>query len=438
MNHRRLDKRSGAILMAICATVTVIAFSSAQAQGAGSTAMAPPSNVVVSPLTPPDPADAIPEELVAEAARVAGLADFNPSDYSGSWYDPETETIMLGATAEAMQQWAGTARRLAADEDIQIVEAEYSSTEGQEVLDRFFAESPLIEKAVMWGLAPDGNTFEIAIIGEPTDADLVELAKLPGEVRVQTGLTEMITTVDALEDTAPLAGGARYGTGYWSGPTGTVIGGRCTGGFPYTEGGTNFILTAGHCYKRTTIYDRMYRLVGPNSNYTPSTQFGTFNGRSTLGSGATGTVKTNGGDHGDLALVNTSSTGTGIGDMIWATYSDRRYVNSRQAPAMNDNVCRFGTTSGALCGLNIGTLNTTVNSDSGPFKQVDIAYLQGQSVCVSGGDSGGPVFRKDGANGAVAIGVISGTAPVPSYGCMLVFTGVEEAIQAWGGGPKLR
>jgi hypothetical protein len=48
------------------------------------------------------------------------------------------------------------------------------------------------------------------------------------------------------------------------------------------------------------------------------------------------------------------------------------------------------------------------------------------------------VYRRLAGSDAVAVGIISATFTLPGYGCQLVFTGVEEAVQAWGGNVKFQ
>lgn len=320
-----------------------------------------------------------------------------------------------------------------------VEHAQLSLAEGQEVLEEFFAESPLRERAVTWGVEPDGSGCKISMIGEPTDAHPAALAELPGAVLVQTGLSQKFQVTDALSDSSPFAGGMRYFMVDFVAPlpNSVVVGGRCTAGFPYVESGTLFILTAGHCWRKGEPYDEMWRGTGPNSSPTMAARIGNFNGRTTMGSGTTGTIQVGGGNHGDLALVNVSSEGKSVGDSIWTSNTAKRYVTSRQAPAGGDSICRSGTTTWQLCGLVITDTNITFNTDKGPVKQGDLAYNLESSTCSSPGESGGPVYKRIGDSNAVAIGIISANAAGPGGGCFLGFNGAEEAVQAWGGDVKL-
>lgn len=64
----------------------------------------------------------------------------------------------------------------------------------------------------------------------------------------------------------------------------------------------------------------------------------------------------------------------------------------------------------------------------------------GPSDCSVIGDSGAPVVLDHAGpeTQATAIGVVFGAAGGGSSNCTQYFTGIEEAMQAWGGGINIR
>lgn len=106
-------------------------------------------------------------------------------------------------------------------------------------------------------------------------------------------------------------------------------------------------------------------------------------------------------------------------------------VVSRQAPQVGTSVCSGGAVTGDQCVWHVLEVNGVFQTSNMIAWPVDFAggYLQ-----VQGGDSGGPVFRYVNGNQVEAVGVLQAHRANAPYPSGIVFTGVEEAMQAWGGG----
>ncbi|HEX4471862.1 MAG TPA: S1 family peptidase [Nocardioides sp.] len=411
-----------------------IAAASAHASDAAPAA-APPGVQVVA-FTPPDP---VPPELISAASQAAGLVEDNPAAYAGSYYDSASGKVILEATGAASQVKSQPAV-LTANPSIVVRTAPWSRADAESKFESLLVTAKLTDRVTSWWVDPAIGGFQVMFIGQPSSADLAAFAGALGPVTVIAGMTDGGKTTDAQNDGTPIAGGSRYFTGF-SGPPPLIatLHERCSAGFGYKIGGTDYMLTAGHCFWRGTQYDELWRVSGPNNNPTPEAAMGDFGDKSTWGHN-TGTVNTGSDNaaHGDLSLVNLSAENKSAGDSIWVSDTDKRNVTSREAPAVGDPVCRAGTTDFQVCGFTINAVNTMhTYADGTTVRAGDLAALAAHSACAQAGDSGGPVYRRVGDTDATAVGIISGTFVVGGFGCDLVFTGAEEAIQAWGGGLNL-
>jgi hypothetical protein len=103
-------------------------------------------------------------------------------------------------------------------------------------------------------------------------------------------------------------------------------------------------------------------------------------------------------------------------------------------------VCINGMISGSDCGLEITQVNIAVSIDGVDLKNVDQAHSDSDADCSVDGDSGGSVVVNHPGveTAAEATGVVSGTKQAFLGGCNQIFTGREEAVQAWGGGLNLQ
>jgi streptogrisin B len=175
------------------------------------------------------------------------------------------------------------------------------------------------------------------------------------------------------------AGSAIYGGGY-----------RCSLGFNVHSGGTNYLLTAGHCGKlvKTWYTNASHRrLIGPTVSYA-------FPGS-------------------DYALVRYANTS--LGHRGGYTLADA---------FVGETVTRTGSTSGTHSGT-VTALNATVRYSGTPGGTV--SGLIQTTVCAEPGDSGGPLY-----DGTKALGLTSGGSGNCTTGGTTFFQPVTEALSAYG------
>ena len=154
-------------------------------------------------------------------------------------------------------------------------------------------------------------------------------------------------------------------------------GSRCTGGFPVTNGGAEFILTAGHCGSNGQgIYDSTGEYIGNFCNDN---------------------------DGHDLGMVCPPG---GVTNQMYISDLNSNYVLNVQGwdwTFPGEYLCQSGGSSardigGPVCNLRVEKFNT----DSGDA--VEARQVDGQ-VAVRSGDSGGPVYSISASGNAIAKGI---------------------------------
>ncbi|MEU3254167.1 S1 family peptidase [Streptomyces sp. NPDC006997] len=175
--------------------------------------------------------------------------------------------------------------------------------------------------------------------------------------------------------------------------------GRCSAGFNVTDGGRDFILTAGHC--------------GP----TGSVWFADSRGRQQVGRTVRGSFP---GD--DFSLVAYADGRAGDGADVVAVGAGRGVrITGLGDPAVGQRVFRSGSTTGLRDGR-VTALDATVNYPEGT-----VSGLIETDVCAEPGDSGGPLFAE-----GIALGVTSGGSGDCAAGGTTFFQPVTEALDALG------
>lgn len=138
--------------------------------------------------------------------------------------------------------------------------------------------------------------------------------------------------------------------------------------------------------------------------------------------------------------MNVSAVGRTAGNRIWwgaLSTTSRITVTSRTAPTVGDATCLNGSTSGSDCGTVVQRTNVSHTYSSGEtLRNSDVAYSSSTADCPISGDSGGSVVvdHPGAETSAEATGIVSGYNNTSGGGCNMWFTGIEEAMQAWGGG----
>ena len=136
----------------------------------------------------------VPGALQPVNAEAAGLVDFWPSEYGGSWYDPVAGQIVLSYTSESSKDLV--AQRMDDADQLTLVPADYSF-EMLEKLSREMAESfPNKDVILQYGAEPHGLGVQFGIARDLSAAELsavsawaegfgvpLELVILPGQGR---------------------------------------------------------------------------------------------------------------------------------------------------------------------------------------------------------------------------------------------------------------
>ncbi|EGX56331.1 secreted protease [Streptomyces zinciresistens K42] len=175
--------------------------------------------------------------------------------------------------------------------------------------------------------------------------------------------------------------------------------GRCSAGFNVTDGTRDFILTAGHCGPRGSVWfadTRGTRQIGRTVQQS-------FPG------GDFSLVQYAGGDAGAGADVVSIGGGKGV------------RITGAADPAVGQRVFRSGSTSGLRDG-EVTALDATVNYPEGT-----VTGLIETNVCAEPGDSGGPMFSE-----GIALGVTSGGSGDCAAGGTTFFQPVTKALAALG------
>lgn len=378
-----------------------------------------------------------------QLAAASELVDFNKADFAGAYVDSKAQLIVVAATdrGQALAEDA-----LGDDPGVTVTRGALSLESASQLgFDLYRGEPTVGEKMWQWAIDPATSALRVGIFKALSEEDRAAIEKfaeansLPIKIYVDETAGRGAKDDARLEDDSPYSGGFRYTKA--NGTTSSAsISGYCSGGFGYQSGGTNYMLTAGHCFERGTSYDEMWNTqsgsccvkkvwAGHRSNTTWNDGDGTV---------AAGSDNAN---HGDLALVNVDAANRNSGDQIWwdgVTSPNKIPVTVRRVPTVGDPICINGVTSGADCGLTVFDTNINhVYSDGDVLRNGDGANSTSEADCSQPGDSGGSiVYNHSGAETqATAEGIVSGHQTF-SIGCAQYFTGIEEAIQAWGGNVK--
>lgn len=391
----------------------------------------------------------MPARFYEAAAGAAGLADWNDDDFADSYYDPTRERVMIVPVTDV---GTSMAKEFVAKfpDLVDIAPGLLSHADlkdaGRKLIDVDpFLSEHAFELAVSHGshgidISIDRLTVDFAYLAatvEPLPFNVTfivnERTPVPGDA-----LDE-----DRREDTSPYSGGMGF-----IGAIGNNPEARCSAGFGYREGSNDFMLTAGHCFARTSNFDRMY-IAAPGTdweNVNTTAELGEYagdyNGRSSWHL-TDGSVQVNGAFHGDVSLVNVSSRSHGSGDRMWdggAHTTNKETVKYAEAPFVGEFLCLSAAAGGSTCGtLKVKGVNVDTQLPS-PFggsywlREHDRARAENFSECSESGDSGGSVYSSA-TGGVAAVGIISGHDDYSQDGgyCIQRFTGTEEAVQAWGG-----
>ena len=136
----------------------------------------------------------VPGALKEVNAEAAGLVDFWPADYGGSWYDPVAGQIVLSYTSDKSKNLVS--QRMKDADEVRLVPADYSFAM-LKALSRQMAESfPIKDVILQSGADPHGLGVQVGLSHALSAAELsavsawaerfgvpVELVVLPGQGR---------------------------------------------------------------------------------------------------------------------------------------------------------------------------------------------------------------------------------------------------------------
>lgn len=310
----------------------------------------------------------------AEPAQLAGTlhARLGPAS-AGSYVDDSGQLVVTvtDATAAKAVTAAGARARV-----VEHSAATLDATTG--VLDRT-AKIP----GTSWGVDPVTN--QVVVSADTT---------VTGDA-----LARLRNVVAGLGDTARLE---QVGGSFRPTITGgdAILGGgvRCSLGFNVKTPGTStaFLLTAGHCGNATSTWST-------SGGQVIASRVGTsFPGN-------------------DYALFRYTSSINRPGSVNLYNGSQRDIARAGD-PVVGQTVGRSGSTTGFHRGKVTG-LNVTVNYVDG----TTVTGMIGTTVCVQGGDSGGPLFADD-----TALGLTSGGSGDCTSGGRSFYQPVTEALRAYG------
>lgn len=395
-------------------------------------------NVTITDTTIPPPH--IPDGLTKIAGEAAALTDWNDTDLSDMYYDPATDRIRIVATTpegnEVAKQFASRYPNQVGIDTGPLSHLQLKDAGRDLVATNEFLSSHARELGVSRG----GRGVDVVVDSLPADPDeLIEAAsKYPFDVTFILDNSKPVDYApfdeDRRHDVSPYAGGLGYIVAI-----GSTFDYQCSGAFGYRETGTDFMLTAGHCYRTGSSDDRMYMLDAGSTWTDPALGVwaGNWNGRSSMNS-SYNSIQVNGAYHGDVALVNLSQRSHAAGDSIWdggPSTTNKSDVYNRFAPFLDLYLCRGGATSGSSCGtLRVTGVNLDIQVAPGQWlREADKAFASNSDECSFAGDSGGSVYAYRTSTTVSAVGVVSGHTTYSGGSCQQRFTGAEEAVQAWGG-----
>ncbi|MBL7521920.1 alpha-lytic protease prodomain-containing protein, partial [Frankia sp. CNm7] len=303
------------------------------------------------------------------------------ADFAGSWFDPQSGRLVVGATSDA---GAGEAAKLGAQS--KVVPRSYAALESVVTdLDSLAGKAPgktgdrapngkpqaAIRGLSGWYIDPTTNSVVVSVVKDKLGREAQDnLAKYGDAVRVEYLPSAPTATADFMD------GGD------------LINGSSCSAGFNLRNpsNGKRYLLTAGHCV---------------SANQTVTGQGGvTF-----------GTVRSRWFPSFDDALIETTNTAYWIqGPWIDTNPSNGGFINVSgytDAP-VGTYVCKSGIKTKLTCGYITGKNETVV------FDGVNTVYgLTRHSACVEKGDSGGANYAPGSVNRAEGVtsgAVLYGTA----------------------------
>jgi len=406
MTRFTLTRRLLTAALGAAAVVAVAAPATAAPPVAGPSAPAPnpaaakPGQPAASPVSARDAALIKRQDALLPAAKnLAGQARAAGSDISGVRIDVPAGVIHVYRTdpAQPLRLPAGA---LPAGTQVVVHQAKFSRGAMLQAADRVTRDARVLgeQKVSVQAVGPsvDGSGISVGIFVRDTRAD-VDLSRastllrsrygaVVGQVtgvRRQTSDRDLFFAGWRFNDFAPWYGGDRISSSA----------GGCTTGFAANYNGAPAMLTAAHCGGVGTAFYN-----GPRTN-------GTF---SYMGSSVYSDSST------DIGAISVSSYSLYI-NVGPAENSGLLYVGAWASPVVGQYLCQSGSYTGEVCGLYVVDTGQQVcvswflwwcTGWQGPL--ADVINSAGSGSYAAGhGDSGGPVYLRNGSSGT-AMGLVHG------------------------------
>ncbi|MFI8929705.1 carbohydrate-binding protein [Streptomyces sp. NPDC053474] len=308
----------------------------------------------------------------AEAGAVAGsLRNALGRDFAGAWVQGATSGTLTVATTDPKDVPAITVKGAQA----RVVEHTVARLDAAKAaLDRAAKKTKTLD-APVWYVDVKANAV---VVGAVRTAAAHRLVAAAG---VDRDLVRVVRTKDRPRPLYDLVGGDAY-----------YMGGRCSVGFPITQGATQGFATAGHCGRVGTATQGYNRVAQ-----------GTFRGSIFPGR--------------DMAWVAANSQWTSTPYVKGQGGTRVGVAGSTQSP-VGASICRSGSTTGWHCGT-ISQHNTSVTYPEGTINGVTRT-----TVCAEPGDSGGSYI-----SGSQAQGVTSGGSGNCSSGGTTFYQPINPLLQ---------
>lgn len=335
-----------------------------------------------------------------------------PDDYAGEYISKDKLVIMLVDPSQSLKE--DYIKRSKDGEHIKFENASYSlnylnslSSVAQQLSDQNYRIS-------VYGVDRKANSFFISIIQEDYEKLMKNqsltlqktIENLP--IRIEPGAPNTSTSA--------LWGGDRI--------TNEDNGAGLSVGIGGTYGGNNAILTAGHSNEKVGIFFPRYPYIQYLSTQTGQVVYQ----RANTSSSATGV-----GTLGDFAVVKLTGSDTATNKV----YGGVSITGTYSSVPVGTTIYKYGATSGYSSGT-VNQISLTVTYSDGLFTTYTVSGLYQSSMsnssgtdAIAGGDSGGPVYMKDGTAYKLHGIVTARQEPMSGYPASIMYsTPIYYAVDA--------
>jgi hypothetical protein len=372
------------------------------------------------------------------------------------WADGATGTLVLSVTNPTGQllasQWitsgfahrnpkVGTLAKPAVPVQVRTVALSYTALEGIKLDATRLETAGLPDADAIYEAAPDWEQNRIVLtVSRRSDALVNALA-------ARYGTAAVAIRVEPRPVTVPTTRTHDY-SWFYGGAIIDLDGHGCSSGFSWTDGATDYILTAGHCAAggattaTTTDAGRVYvDTIGTNGAVTPNTRENWTNWVGTKLMTGDSTYR------GDVALIRVDAN-KGVSPYIysgaWPDETTAAAVRSMwtTVPVAGEQYCTGGSNTYALCGWGVDLVRINYRySTTGEWALNVTKGLKNFGTSTNSGDSGGPVYTVNTDGTIQAKGIHSGGTAGPAScsefsKCVQIFTDILLPYWGFPGWPK--